>query len=160
MIKRALLTCLFAAMAGILPVSLHASKSFKKATIDRIIKHKKVARYSIYFMDERCSKFCVAVRKVHLIDLIKDIIELQPRAHGFVKGSKRNQYCIMCMEELQIEDAQFVKLLVPNSLFIIPEIGTVIGTLGGATYRLEKAERVKATLKNPEQISLILSVAR
>ncbi len=156
--NRIIVSCLLTAVIGTSPIFILAGKKTKKQSINMVIKGKKVAHY--WVRTDYIQKS--PLKPARLTDLIEDLIELQPKVHGYSLPSKRHKYYITCIAQTQanMQDEQFVKLLVWKEFFIIPAVDTVIGTIGGATYRLESAKRVKATLKNPEQIELVLSVNR
>lgn len=139
---------------SLVPVFSQTGRNLKRASID--MKNQRIARY--WVTKKRYEEVPEVVQPVALIDLIEDILELQPVTNGYIKGSKRHHYGIMCTSQTQMHTAEFVDILVGKGLFIIPAIGTIIGTIGGVSYRLESIKKVKATLKNPEQIALVLSI--
>jgi hypothetical protein len=156
--NRTLLVYIVVLITGTLSGSLQAGKKSKKVSIKSLVKGKEVVRY--WVKEDNCRKKPEVITPVALIDLLEDIIELQPKAGGYALTSKHHYYYIICMSQAQtpMHKPQIMKLLVKKSLFIIPAVGAVIGTIDGATYKLESVERVKATLKNPEQIELVLSI--
>lgn len=155
--NKAPLCCLLAVIVGILPASLSAGKTFKNAPTD--LKGRKIASYRVVKTRYRkISEECMS--RVPLIDLIEDIIALKPVFGGYVMSPERHAYDITCMSEFQIGTAQLLNITVAKGIFAIPAIGTILGTLDGATYKLMAVEKIKATLKSPEQITLCLWIRR
>ena len=154
--NKAIVSCFLVVIMGFVPASLQAGKNSKQASID--IKNQRIASYRV--MKKKYEKVPEVIKPAELIDVIEDIIALKPQAGGYVQVSKRHDYEIICTSQTQIQNAKFVNITVGKGLFIIPAIGTIIGVIDGTSYRLESVKKAKATLKNPEQLALVLSVKR
>jgi|GEM_PF-6427719 len=162
--KNTVMLALFISAMGLVPASLDAGKKSKNGSTN-VVKQKKAANYSV--MEADFGAIPEVIEPVALINLIEDILELQPTAAGYTLRSNRHYYDIACFTEAYKQGYhEQIEITTDTGLFIVPEppvgyvlqTGTMIGTIDGATYRLKSVEKLKATFKNPEKLLLRISV--
>jgi hypothetical protein len=164
--NRVLLSCIVASIVAFCPFQSDASSSSSNMGEVRRTFHGLSTIHGlggfVYLItkDQDFRSLC-AISPVNLSDIVRKIENCKPRVHGWTHGI--DGYLLECLQEIRLLDGrltrinlyhtvdveggekQLVYIIAHKELVSLPELGTMIGSIGGATYRLEDVKELESS---------------